>query len=104
MRRRVAVLLTAALALPAPFLFPDEGAYALLGRGLWHHGDLAVLGGPSSYVSALYPVFSALPSAVLRVVQARADRLANSCKEPPESSPQTDDAPASSTPSKSLPS
>src|SRR5262249_42146814 len=25
----------AALALPTPFLFPDEGAYALLGRGLW---------------------------------------------------------------------
>jgi hypothetical protein len=60
----------AALALPAPFLFPDEGAYALLGRGLWHHADLAVLGGPSSYVSALYPVFSALPYAVLRVLQA----------------------------------
>jgi hypothetical protein len=60
----------AALALPAPFVFPDEGAYALLGRGLWHHGDLAVLGGPSSYVSAFYPVFSALPYAVLRVLQA----------------------------------
>jgi hypothetical protein len=59
-------LVLAALALPTPFLFPDEGAYALLGRGLWHHADLAVLGGPSSYVSALYPVFSALPFAVLR--------------------------------------
>jgi len=60
----------AALALPEPFILPDEGAYALLGRGLWHHGDLAVLGGPSSYVSALYPVFSALPYALLRVLQA----------------------------------
>jgi hypothetical protein len=66
----IALRTLAALALPAPFLFPDEGAYALLGRGLWHHADLAVLGGPSSYVSALYPVFSALPYGLLRVLQA----------------------------------
>jgi hypothetical protein len=59
----------AALALPTPFLFPDEGAYALLGRSLWHHGDLAVLGGPSQYASALYPVLTGLPYALLRVVQ-----------------------------------
>ena len=66
----IALRSLAALALPTPLLFPDEGAYVLLGRGLWHHGDLAVLGGPSSYVSALYPVFSALPYALLRVLQA----------------------------------
>ena len=67
----VAVVVRAigALALPTPFIFPDEGAYALLGRGLWHHADLAVLGGPSQYASALYPVLSGLPYAVLRVVQ-----------------------------------
>ena len=68
----VALRATAALALPAPFLFPDEGAYALLGRDLWHHGDLAVLGGPSQYVSALYPLVSALPYGVLRVLQVLA--------------------------------
>jgi hypothetical protein len=62
----------AALALPTPFLFPDEGAYALLGRGLWHHADLSVLGGPSQYASALYPVLAGLPYAVLRVVQVLA--------------------------------
>ena len=59
----------AALALPTPFLLPDEGAYALLGRGLWHHADLAVLGGPSDYASALYPVLAGLPYGLLRVVQ-----------------------------------
>jgi integrase len=44
--------------------------------------------------------------ALLRVEQARAqsENLANSCKESPESLPQEDDAEASSTPSKSLPS
>jgi integrase len=44
--------------------------------------------------------------ALLRVEQARAqsESLANSCKETPESVPQADDAEASSTPSKSLPS
>src|SRR5262249_36773266 len=31
----LAVVLRAAAALALPFLFPDEGAYALLGRGLW---------------------------------------------------------------------
>src|SRR5581483_2856354 len=61
---------TAALALPTPFIFPDEGAYALLGRALWRHGDLAVLGGPSQYESALYPVVSAMPYGLLRVLQA----------------------------------
>jgi Phage integrase family len=45
-----------------------------------------------------------LRMALLRVEQARgnADGLANSCKEPSESSPRADDAPASSLPSKSL--
>jgi hypothetical protein len=62
----------AALALPTPFIFPDEGAYALLGRALWRHGDLAVLGGPSQYESALYPVVSAMPYGLLRVLQALA--------------------------------
>jgi hypothetical protein len=62
----------AALALPTPFLFPDEGTYALLGRGLWRHGDLTVLGGPSRYLSTLYPLLSALPYGLLRVVQVLA--------------------------------
>jgi hypothetical protein len=43
-----------------------------------------------------------LRMALLRVEQARAESLANSCKNQPESSPKTDDAEASSSPSKSL--
>ena len=62
----------AALALPSPSLLPDEAAYALLGRSLWRHGELAVLGGPSQYASAVYPVVSALPYGVLRVLQVLA--------------------------------
>jgi hypothetical protein len=61
--------LAAALALHGPFILPDESAYALLGRALWHRGELAALGGPAQYVSALYPVVSGLPYAALRVVQ-----------------------------------
>jgi hypothetical protein len=57
----LALRLAAALALDGPWLQPDEGAYALLGRGFWHHADLAVLGGPSQYASALYPVLAGLP-------------------------------------------
>jgi hypothetical protein len=43
-----------------------------------------------------------LRMALLRVEQARTDSLANSCKEPLESSPQTDETEASSSPSKPL--
>jgi integrase len=43
-----------------------------------------------------------LRMALLRVEQARSERLANSCKEQPESSPQTDDFPTSSLPGKPL--
>jgi hypothetical protein len=56
-----------------PFLFPDEGAVRAARRSLWHHGDLAVLGGPSQYASALYPVLTGLPYALLRVVQVDRD-------------------------------
>src|SRR5262249_60240176 len=38
----------------------------------WPHADLVVLGGPSQYASALYPVLTGLPYAVLRVVQVLA--------------------------------
>ncbi len=70
----------AALAVAGPWLAPDEMAYALLGRGFWHHADLAVLGGPSQFTSALYPILAGIPLlgglhggyAVLRVVQAMA--------------------------------
>jgi hypothetical protein len=68
----------AALAIAGPWLAPDEMAYALAGRDLWHHADLAVLGGPSQYTSALYPALAGLPLlgglhagyAALQVLQA----------------------------------
>ena len=76
----VAIVLRAlaALAVAGPWLAPDEMAYALLGRGIWDHADLAVLGGPSQFTSALYPALAGLPLlgglhagyAVLRILQA----------------------------------
>src|SRR5258706_8266460 len=74
----VALRAFAALAIAGPWLAPDEMAYALLGRGLWHHADLVVLGGPSQYASALYPALAGIPLlgglhggyAALRVLQA----------------------------------
>ena len=75
----VAIVLRAfaALAVAGPWLAPDEMAYALLGRGIWRHADLAVLGGPSQFTSALYPALAGLPLlgglhagyAALRVLQ-----------------------------------
>ena len=34
----------AALAVPAPWIAPDEFVYGLLGRSLWSHGTLEILG------------------------------------------------------------
>jgi hypothetical protein len=69
----------AALDAPVPWIVPDEPAYALLARGLWEHGELSILGGPTPYLSVLYPVLAGLPLElgglgagydVLRVLQA----------------------------------
>jgi hypothetical protein len=69
----------AALAVPAPWIAPDEMVYALLGRGLWEHGHLQILGGSTPYYSLLYPALVGLPLRLgglatgydaLRVVQA----------------------------------
>jgi hypothetical protein len=51
----------AALDAPVPWIVPDEPAYALLARGLWEHGELSILGGPTPYLSVLYPVLAGLP-------------------------------------------
>jgi hypothetical protein len=50
-----------ALEVRGPWLLPDEAAYALLARGFWEHGDLAVLGGPTRLYSAAYPVLAGVP-------------------------------------------
>jgi hypothetical protein len=77
----VAVVLraAAALAVDVPWIAPDEMIYGLLGRGLWEHGSLDILGGPTPFYSVLYPALVGLPLRlfgldtgydVLRVVQA----------------------------------
>src|SRR3954467_15403943 len=66
----------AALQVPVPWIAPDEMVYALLGRGLWHHGSLDILGGPTPYYSLLTPVLAGLPYDPLRVVQALVMSLA----------------------------
>lgn len=62
-----------------PWIQVDETIYAKLGLGLWRHGRLDVLGGPTGFYSLLYPAFAGLPLVVggmrggaeaLRVLQA----------------------------------
>jgi hypothetical protein len=69
----------AAMNVEVPWIVPDEPAYALLGRGFWEHGHLAILGGPTPYLSVVYPVLAGIPLElgglgtgydVLRVLQA----------------------------------
>src|SRR4051794_11665750 len=67
------------LQIATPWIAPDEMTYGLLGRGLWEHGRLDVLGGPSPFYRLLYPALPGLPPRLfgldtgydaLRVVQA----------------------------------
>ena len=51
----------AALAVPSPWMSPDEESYAAIGRGLWHGEGLSVLGHPAGYLSLFYPLFIGLP-------------------------------------------
>jgi hypothetical protein len=53
----------AALEVPVPWIAPDEMVYGLLGRDLWLHGSLAILGGPTPYYSLLTPVLAGFPLA-----------------------------------------
>ncbi|HEY8774495.1 MAG TPA: glycosyltransferase family 39 protein [Gaiellaceae bacterium] len=55
----------AALDVPVPWITPDEMVYSLLGRGLYEHGSLDILGGPTPFYSFLTPVFAGLPLSVL---------------------------------------
>ena len=54
----------AAENVPGPWIAPDEMVYTLLGRGLWHHGSLTILGGPTPYYSFLFPAFVGLPMSI----------------------------------------
>src|SRR5512139_710394 len=51
----------AASGIPTPWIAPDEMFYALLGRSLWEHGSLNVLGGPTPFYSFVYPALAGLP-------------------------------------------
>jgi hypothetical protein len=52
-----------ALGVPVPWIAPDEMVYGLLGRSLWLHGSLAILGGPTPYYSLLTPLLAGFPLA-----------------------------------------
>jgi hypothetical protein len=63
----------------APWIAPDEMTYGLIGRDLWEHGHLAILGVESPFYGLVYPALAGLPLAlfgtataldVLQVVQA----------------------------------
>jgi hypothetical protein len=53
----------AAVEVPVPWIAPDEMVYGMLGRSLWLHGSLSILGGPTPYYSLLTPLLAGLPLA-----------------------------------------
>jgi hypothetical protein len=53
----------AAVSVPVPWIAPDEMVYGLLGRSLWLHGSLEILGGPTPFYSLLTPAFVGWPLA-----------------------------------------
>jgi len=46
-----------------PWIAPDEMVYGMLGRDLWLHGSLTILGGPTPYYSLLTPLLDGFPLA-----------------------------------------
>jgi hypothetical protein len=53
----------AALEVPVPWIAPDEMVYGMLGRDLWLHGSLTILGGPTAFYSLLTPLVAGFPLA-----------------------------------------
>ena len=47
--------------IPTPWIAPDEMLYALLGRDLYEHGRLGVLGHGVGFYSLVYPAIAGLP-------------------------------------------
>lgn len=56
-----ALRFVAALAVPGPWITPDETLYGLLGRDLWGRGSLTVLGDTVPYYSLVYPALAGPP-------------------------------------------
>ena len=50
-----------AVAVPVPWIAPDELVYGLLGRSLYLHGSLDILGGPTPFYSLLTPALTGFP-------------------------------------------
>ncbi|MBA3329571.1 MAG: glycosyltransferase family 39 protein [Actinobacteria bacterium] len=46
---------------PGPWIMPDEAIYGELGQSLYRSGTLDLLGGPTAFVSLLYPALVGLP-------------------------------------------
>src|SRR5262249_15126110 len=57
----------AALDVPAPWIAPDEEVYGLLGKALWQHGSLSILGGPTPFYSFFTPLLAGLPLTALKL-------------------------------------
>jgi hypothetical protein len=64
---------------PTPWITPDEPIYGLLAQALWRDGDLAILGGPTPYYTAVMPALAGvalglddlvLGHSLLKVLQA----------------------------------
>jgi hypothetical protein len=51
----------AALAVPVPWIAPDEMIYGVTGQNLYRSGSLDILGGPTPFFSLLVPVVAGLP-------------------------------------------
>jgi hypothetical protein len=51
----------AAVEVPVPWITPDETVYGMLGRSLYLHGSLTILGGPTPFYSLLTPLLTGFP-------------------------------------------
>jgi hypothetical protein len=51
----------AARGIETPWIVPDEHVYAELGRSLWEHGTLELLGTPTRFYSLVHPALVGLP-------------------------------------------
>ena len=51
----------AAVSVPVPWIAPDEMVYGLLGRSLYLHGSLEILGEPTPFYSLLVPALVGFP-------------------------------------------
>ena len=54
----------AAVSVPVPWITPDEMVYGLLGRSLYLHGSLEILGGQTPFYSLLVPALVGFPLSV----------------------------------------